>query len=161
MRDELKSYVRRHELSEVGEPVKELFESYNISDNQVQVSETCSQMPEEATRSSDDEVQSSSCTLGTRKLRPRSLNADAASTASTEAAVKGTTQKNTPAIRTRSSLNKNTANSRSFSDNGTRKLERKPQKPSKLDATKEKDKIKKQGKKCATEEGKCIDYCFL
>ncbi|XP_077245831.1 uncharacterized protein LOC143885511 isoform X2 [Tasmannia lanceolata] len=44
LRDELKSYVLRHNLLELGEPTKELLRSYNISEDleQVQVSETCS-----------------------------------------------------------------------------------------------------------------------
>ncbi|KAJ9163643.1 hypothetical protein P3X46_023290 [Hevea brasiliensis] len=148
MRDELKSYVQRHdhELGEIGESVKELFESYGIADNQeqVQVSESCSQVPEEGTRSSDDEVLSSS-SMGNRKLTPRSLNADAAQASKVTESAKKVTQKNTTAPRSRASQNKNTANSRSASGTAGQKLQRKPQRPVK-------DKIK-QGKKSATEEG--------
>ncbi|KAF2315983.1 hypothetical protein GH714_040778 [Hevea brasiliensis] len=148
MRDELKSYVQRHdhELGEIGESVKELFESYGIADNQeqVQVSESCSQVPEEGTRSSDDEVLSSS-SMGNRKLTPRSLNADAAQASKVTESAKKVTQKNTTAPRSRASQNKNTANSRSVSGTAGQKLQRKPQRPGK-------DKIK-QGKKSATEEG--------
>lgn len=157
MRDELKSYVKRHddELAEIRECVNELFESYRIADNQeqLQVSESCSQVPEEGTRSSDDEVLSSS-SAGNWKLRPRSLNADAAPVSRvTESAKKEITQKNTTTPRTRASQNKSTMNSRSVSGTAVQKLQKKPQRSSKQEATKEKDKIKKQGKKSAAEEG--------
>ncbi|KAJ6293934.1 hypothetical protein OIU76_022080 [Salix suchowensis] len=128
LRNELKSYVGRYDLSEFGESVKELFESYNISDHQeqAQVSETYSHvLPEDTTRSSDDEVHSSLSVTGTRKLRPRSLNADAA---------------------------QNTENSRTVSDSGGRRVQKKPQKGSKEETTK--IKIKKQEKKSAAEEGR-------
>ncbi|KAJ6339943.1 hypothetical protein OIU77_007816 [Salix suchowensis] len=157
LRNELKSYVGRHDLSEFGESVKELFESYNISDHQeqIQVSETCSHvLPEDTTRSSDDEVHSSLSVTGTRKLRPRSLNADAAQVSIvTESTNKESSQmKNTTAIRTRgSSLSKNTENSRTVSDTGGRRVQKKPQKGSKEETTK--IKIKKQEKKPAAEEG--------
>ncbi|KAJ6676806.1 MICROTUBULE-ASSOCIATED FUTSCH-LIKE PROTEIN [Salix viminalis] len=157
LRNELKSYVGRHDLSEFGEAVKELFVSYNISDHQeqTQVSETCSHvLPEDTTRSSDDEVHSSLSVTGTRKLRPRSLNADAAQVSIvTESTNKETSQrKNTTTIRTRgSSLNKNTENSRTVSDTGGRRVQKKPQKGSKEETTK--ITIKKQEKKSAAEEG--------
>ncbi|TKY73414.1 hypothetical protein E2542_SST02166 [Spatholobus suberectus] len=53
MQEGLKSYVSRHKLDDLGETVKALFESYNISENmeQLQVSETISHVPEEGTRS--------------------------------------------------------------------------------------------------------------
>jgi hypothetical protein len=158
LRNELKSYVGRHELSDFGETVKELFESYNIPDHQeqVQVSETCSHvLPDDATRSSDDEVHSSLSITGTRKLRPRSLNADASQVSTvTQSANKETSQrKNTTATNTRvGSLNKNTENSRTVSETGSRRVQKKPQKSSKEETTKRK--IKKQEKKSAAEEGK-------
>ncbi|KAI5683683.1 hypothetical protein M9H77_04911 [Catharanthus roseus] len=62
LRDELQSYVRRHNLAEFGESLKQLFERYNISEmlDQLQVSETCTFVPEDENRSSDDDVRSSS-----------------------------------------------------------------------------------------------------
>ncbi|VFQ62770.1 unnamed protein product [Cuscuta campestris] len=71
MRDELKAYAQRHNLVEVGEePVKQLFECYNILPDfeQLQVSETCSHVPEEGTQSVDDEIHSSSPVVGSEKL---------------------------------------------------------------------------------------------
>ncbi|XP_015883548.3 uncharacterized protein LOC107419307 [Ziziphus jujuba] len=157
MRDELKSYARRHNLSELGETVKELFERYNIVENieQLQVSESCSQVPEEGTRSSDDEVRSSSSTVGTstRKLKPKSLNTDAAPISPvTEPAKKDTAQKTNPATRNRGSLTKTNANSTLVSDTRARKSVKKPQNPSKQEPNKEKD-IKKKGRKFAGQQG--------
>nr|AFK48564.1 unknown [Medicago truncatula] len=79
LQDELKSYLRRHQqkLTELGEQVKVLVESYNIAEiiEQSQVSESISQMPEEETRSSDDEGNfSTSSTMVTGKLTPKCLN---------------------------------------------------------------------------------------
>jgi hypothetical protein len=156
MRDELKSYTQRHNLSELGELVKELFERYDISEHmeQLQVSETISQVPEEGTRSSDDDVQSSSSTGGSRKLRPRSLNTDATqSSPVAESAKKGTIQKSNRATRTRGSVNKNSANSKPVSETGGHKSLKKPEKPNKVESNKEKDKIKR-GKKSAPGTGK-------
>ncbi|XVF09123.1 hypothetical protein REPUB_Repub07fG0064000 [Reevesia pubescens] len=159
MHDELKSYVRRHNLDENGEAIKELLESYNnVSENsdQPQVSQTCSQVPEEGTRSSDDEVHSVSSAVGSRKLIPKSLNTDAAQVSSVAKSAKETTPKNNPVTRNRV-LNKNSSNSRSVSEMGNRKLQNKTQKTTKPEPVKGKDKIKKQGTKEANEEGKCID----
>ncbi|KAI8551574.1 hypothetical protein RHMOL_Rhmol06G0196600 [Rhododendron molle] len=49
MKDELNSYAWRHSLAELGENEKELFEGYNMLENfeQLQVSETCSQVHKE------------------------------------------------------------------------------------------------------------------
>lgn len=156
MRDELKSYARRHNLGEFGERVKDLFDSYNVSEtsDQLQVSESCSQVPEEGTRSSDDEVHSSSSTMGSRKLKPKSLNTDVAQVSSvTESVKKETIPKNYPATRSRATLHKNSVNSRSVSDTANRNTQKKPQKPTKQETNKEKERTK-QGKKSAGTEGK-------
>ncbi|KAJ8753294.1 hypothetical protein K2173_019693 [Erythroxylum novogranatense] len=153
MRNELKSYVRHHELSEA-EGVTELFDSYNISvtdhQEQVQVSETGSKVPGEGTRPSDDEVHSSSSRMGTGKPRPRSLNADAAQEA--ESAKKETAEKHSIATRTRVSLSKN-ANVKSVRDNVAHKSQKKLHKPNKLEAGKEKDRIKKPERNSAAYQG--------
>ncbi|CAI0399350.1 unnamed protein product [Linum tenue] len=148
MRDELKSYVRRFELGELEES-KELFEKYNISENQVQEQQqNYSQAPEEGTRSSsDEEFHSSSSTAGTMKLRPRSLNAGAPSVKK-EATKKTTTPAAATAkSRISSSLsNKTTVNSKSVSEAGAGKLQKKIQKPVKQEAAgkKGKDQVKKK-----------------
>ncbi|CAI0399352.1 unnamed protein product [Linum tenue] len=160
MRDELKSYVRRFELGELEES-KELFEKYNISENQVQEQQqNYSQAPEEGTRSSsDEEFHSSSSTAGTMKLRPRSLNAGAPSVKK-EATKKTTTPAAATAkSRISSSLsNKTTVNSKSVSEAGAGKLQKKIQKPVKQEAAgkKGKDQVKKKpGNKPSSGEGKC------
>ncbi|XP_044476508.1 uncharacterized protein LOC123204037 [Mangifera indica] len=155
MRDELKSYTRRHNLGELEESVKELFESYNISETseQLQVSEIFSQVPEEGNRSSDDEVHSSSCTIGTRKLKPKSLNTDDAKVSSvTVSAKKEATTKKNPATRTKASLSRNSANARSIAETRNGKTHKKPRKPTKPETNKGKDSVK-QGKKSTEEEG--------
>ena len=159
MRDELKSYVHRHNLGENGEAIKELLESYNVSENsdQPQVSETCaSRVPEDGTRSSDDEVHSVSSAVGSRKLKPKSLNTDAARVSTVAASAKEATPKNNHGIRNRV-LNKNSSNSRSVSDTGSCKLQKKTLKTTKPEPVKGKDKIKRQGTKSSDEEGKCVD----
>ncbi|KAI7985304.1 hypothetical protein LOK49_LG14G00738 [Camellia lanceoleosa] len=157
MRDELKSYRRRHNMAELGETAKELFESYNILENfeQLQVSETCCQALEEGTRSSDDDVNSSSSVTGTGKLKPKVLNPDASAQASpvTESAKKVTTQKDNPRMKNRGSLNKNPSNSRTTSETAGRSISKISQKPIKQESNKDEDKIKKQGKKAACEQG--------
>ncbi|XP_008239861.1 PREDICTED: uncharacterized protein LOC103338439 [Prunus mume] len=132
MRDELKSYVVRHNLDDLEDPLKELLESKsNVEREQLLVSETCSQVPDEGTRSSDDDVKSCSSIMGTRKLKPKSLNTDAAPVS-------------------RGSLVKTSSNSGPVSENGARgPTAKKPQKPSKQESNKVKDRTKKQGDKSA------------
>ncbi|XP_022737063.1 microtubule-associated protein futsch-like [Durio zibethinus] len=153
MHDELKSYIRRHNLSENGEAIKELLESYNVSENsdQPQVSENCSQVPEEGTRSSDDEVHSVSSAVGFRKLKPKSLNTDAAQVSSVAESAKEATLKNNPATRNRV-LNRNGSNSRSVSETRSRMLQ-KTQKTTKPEDVKGKDKTKRLGTESTNEEG--------
>ncbi|KAB2633492.1 hypothetical protein D8674_029739 [Pyrus ussuriensis x Pyrus communis] len=79
LRHELKSYVDRNELSDLEDPLKELLESKTVVVNeQAQVSETCSQVLDEGNRSSDDDAKSCSSTMGSGKLKPKSLNTEAA-----------------------------------------------------------------------------------
>ncbi|XP_028753677.1 uncharacterized protein LOC114713245 [Neltuma alba] len=159
MRDELKSYVRRHNLADLGEPVKELFESYNITDTedktqQSQISETISQVPEEGTRSSDEDVRSSSSTVGTGKLKPKCLNIDSTqiSSPAKESVKKVTGQKNNGGSRARVDASKNSSNSRSALETGSRRSLKKSEKPSKQEAGKEKGKVMEKGKKSEVEQ---------
>ena len=176
MQDELKSYLRRYRLSEeIGEPVKELFESYNISENteQLQASESISQVPEEGAQSSDGDVQSSSPTMAPRKLKTKCLNVDSTQpppvTESTKKETiqknnqgtrKETIQKNNPGTRVKGNISKNSTNSRPGLDSGSRKLVKKYDKPSKEEPSKEKGRIRKQGKK-SDEESKFSGNRFL
>ncbi|XP_059303921.1 uncharacterized protein LOC132055915 [Lycium ferocissimum] len=151
LRDELKSYVQRHNLVDLGEPVKQLFESYNISQEfeQLQVSETCSHVPEDGTPSSDDEVHTSSSVAGTEKSEPEVLNKEAVETCQVAEPTKETSSKKENASKNRRSVNKNAATPKSTTDvSGTikKKLENPKQEPNK-------NKGKRQGKKSAQVEG--------
>ncbi|MCL7043098.1 hypothetical protein MKW94_028863 [Papaver nudicaule] len=79
MRDELKSYALRNNLAEFADSVNEVLKSYNISEDlvQLQVSQTCSNVPE-GTQFTEEDVNSctSSATTKTRKLKPKSLNSE-------------------------------------------------------------------------------------
>ncbi|XP_054821667.1 uncharacterized protein LOC129320304 [Prosopis cineraria] len=157
MQDELKSYVRRHNLTDLGDPVKELFQSYNITEDnteQSQVPETISQVPEEGTRSSDDDVHSSSSTMGTGKLKPKCLNIDSTqvSPPARESTKKVTVQKNNAGSRVRVDASKNSSNSMPALENCSRRSLKKSEKPSKKEASKEKGEDMKQGKKSEVEQ---------
>lgn len=185
MRDELRSYTSRHDLGELGESVKQLFEAYNISENseQLQVSETCSQVPkEEGTQSSfEEDVHSSSSTVEAElkpkslnndsppapvstepekdsQLKPKSLNNDSppAPISSTEPE-KDIASKKNPTTKTRASWIKNSANTRPVPETGGRKVQKKSQTPAKPELKKDvvgKSRTKKLSiKKSATEEG--------
>ncbi|CAN0901619.1 hypothetical protein LINGRAHAP2_LOCUS21525 [Linum grandiflorum] len=167
IRDELKSYVRRFELGEL-EASKELFEKYNISVNpeqQVQVSLSHSQTPEEGSRSSEEDFNSCSSTVGTMNLRPRSLNAAAAPAADDSGKKESVTKKaairknNAPSTKTRSlnSLSsKGTVNSKPVSETGSSKVQKKAQKQIKSEGGKGKNQVKKPGKKSSAEKGKFV-----
>ncbi|KAK8657674.1 hypothetical protein V6N13_035901 [Hibiscus sabdariffa] len=148
MRDELKSYVLRNNLSENEEAIKELLERYDVSEipNQPQVSETCSQVPDEGTRSSDDEVHRVSPSAGARRLKPKSLNTDVAQISSVAKSGKeANNPKHNAATRNRSS-NK-------ISSNSSRKPQTKTQKTTtKPEPVKGKEKTKIQGDKSDDKE---------
>lgn len=162
MREELKRYSQRHNLPELKEALKELFDLYNIVENaeHPQVSETCSQVPEEGTRSSDDDVRSSTSTIGARKIKPKSLNSDVAFSQFAAEPAKETLKRN-PGTKVRKSMNSNSASSRNIPDNGARKLQKKGQKPMKEGSNIEKEKIKKQGEKPAIQEGSIQLYSMI
>ncbi|XP_057445987.1 uncharacterized protein LOC130738034 isoform X2 [Lotus japonicus] len=171
MQEELKSYVSRHQLAELGESVKELLERYNISENieQLQVSETISQVPEDGNRSSDDDVHSSSSTMEARKLKPKCLNIDSPqpqlntpaiesnkkentestqlTTPAIESNRKETSQKGSPGSRLRGKLSTNSKTPRPALDSGNRRSGRNSEKPSKQEASKDKGMVRRQGKK--------------
>lgn len=179
--------MQRHSLVDLGEPVKQLFESYNISHDfeQLQVSETCSHAPEDGTPSSDDEVHSSSSVAGTEKsepevlnkdatetcqvteptketssvagteiLEPEVLNKDAIETCQVAEPTKETSSRKEIATKNRRSVNKIATTPKSTEVSGTikKKLENPKQKP---------NKGKRQGKKSAGVEGKCLFVPFL
>ncbi|XP_047168605.1 uncharacterized protein LOC124837324 isoform X1 [Vigna umbellata] len=153
MQEELKSYVRRHQLDDgIGETVKSLFERYGISESmeQLQLSETISHVPEEGTRSSDDDVHSSSSTTESRKLKPRSLNSTKL-TPSTES-TKNQKSNLRSSLRGNFSTSTNNTTPRTSLDKRNNRLVKKSEKPSKQESNKEKGMVKKQEKKSDVKE---------
>ncbi|OVA09058.1 hypothetical protein BVC80_9097g139 [Macleaya cordata] len=152
MRDELKAYAQRHNLVELAEHVNELLKSYNIPEDleQLQVSETCSLVPE-GTQSTDEDVNSSTSTTRTRKLKPKSLNCESFQSSPVADSAKEGTKKGVPA-KNRVSSNKNTVSSKSVTDTGGDNLQKKPQRvSSRQKANKEKETIQNQENKSGEE----------
>ncbi|KAK4719450.1 hypothetical protein R3W88_017788 [Solanum pinnatisectum] len=160
LRDELKSYVQRHTLVELEEPVKQLFDSYNILQNseQLQVSETCSHVPKDGLGSSDSDVHSSSSVKNTERLQTKVLNKDSTKVAQVKEPTKQKPSKIGSTPRTRNSVNKIDAAAKSISPKtGGRTTKEKLQKPVKPEPNK--DKVKRQGKRSAQGEGP-VDACI-
>jgi len=160
MQDELKSYVQRHQLAELGE-VKELLQSYDIAENieQNQVSESISQVLEEGTRSSDDEVHCCSSSItDTEKEKPEPLETESTplTPVKAEPTKKEAGQKNNLGSRLKENLKKKSAkNSTPASDRGSSGLVKKSKKPTKQEIKKERSEVKKQQKKSDVIKGKC------
>ncbi|KAK7411465.1 hypothetical protein VNO78_02898 [Psophocarpus tetragonolobus] len=154
LQEGLKAYVSRHQLDGLGETVNALFESYNISETmeQLQVSETISRVSEEGTRSSDDDVHSSSSTMGSRKLKPKSLNIDSTQLTPSTESTKETSKKSNPGSRLRGNLSTNTTTPRPALDIRNNRLVKKSEKPNKSEPSKEKGMVKKLAKKSDVKE---------
>jgi hypothetical protein len=155
--------------------VKELRESYNIAEiiEQSQVSESISQMPEEGTRSSDEEVHCSSSTLATGNLTPKCLNTDSPELSTPPAPIidspkkdtsqssppapviestkKDTSQKKNLGSKLRENLRMNSANSKPATDSVNRRSVKRSEKPSKPETIK--SGVKKHGRKAGVKEG--------
>ncbi|GAA0151292.1 hypothetical protein LIER_10039 [Lithospermum erythrorhizon] len=152
IRDELKSYARKHNLTEFGDSAKELFENYNITENfeQLQISQTCSHLPEEGTRSSDDDVHSTSSVGNMGQVKRNLLAGDAAKTMQVNQPKKEKIEKDGSVSKLRKSItNKNLSSLKSPADTQGRNSQKRPQK------TKQElsdDKVKKSAKKPAHED---------
>ncbi|KAI7746213.1 hypothetical protein M8C21_026153, partial [Ambrosia artemisiifolia] len=129
LKDDLKSYACRHNLLDVGESAKEVLESYGIQESieQLQVSVTCSHVPE------DDDAHSLSSATGVSKLRPKSLSNSASSVA--KESVRETAQKSNSVSKTKAPMNKK------VEKNG-KKDEKNGKKAIKQESNKEKQKVK-------------------
>ncbi|MCL7027131.1 hypothetical protein MKW94_000617 [Papaver nudicaule] len=94
MRDELKAYALRTNLTGYGDSVNELLKSYNVSEDleQLQVSQTCSHVPEEDVNSC-----TSSATPKTWKLKPKSLNSESYKSSAVADSTNEGAKKRTPA----------------------------------------------------------------
>ncbi|GFP99356.1 hypothetical protein PHJA_002079700 [Phtheirospermum japonicum] len=155
MSDELKLYIRRHDLTELGEFVKELFEGYKISENfEPSQSENGSQVPSEGNQLSDDDVKSSSSSItDAEKLKPKSLDLNVGETQKVK---KENSEKVDSVKKTigRSVPKKAASSNKSGSEVKGRSAQKKPQKQVKQESAQDKDKVKKmKGKKSASEEG--------
>ncbi|XP_077252670.1 uncharacterized protein LOC143892087 [Tasmannia lanceolata] len=142
----LKSYVRQHNLLELGEPTKEVLRSYNISEDleQVQVSEICSVV----LNPTDEDGYSPSITRA-GNLKPKSLNSG-----NTPASIVAETDKNesvqnvqkriTVAVaKNRASVNRSSSNLSLVAGNNKSNLHKKSQRPKQESNTEKKDKNSK------------------
>ncbi|KAH6807659.1 hypothetical protein C2S51_028767 [Perilla frutescens var. frutescens] len=152
MSDELKSYLRNHNLSELGESVKELFEGYKISENYEpsEASVTCSQVPEEPNQLSEDDARSSSSSItDAEKLKLKSLDISSDEIQQVKQSNKEVVQKDDSVKKTRRSVSKNPASqgmkhSKPASEARGRSTQRKPSKLMKQESAKDDEKVKKQ-----------------
>ncbi|KAI9086498.1 hypothetical protein K1719_031582 [Acacia pycnantha] len=164
MQDELKSYVQRHRVTEQEELLKELFESYNISENKRQlqqqddVPESVSEVREEASGLSDEDLHNSSSAMstGNNNMEPKCLIMDSTKPSPKKEPIKKETcqkSNNNPRCRVKGSFSENSANSRSGLNSVNRRSVKKPEKPGKEEPNREKVKIRKQAKKSNVAEG--------
>ncbi|KAJ0988057.1 hypothetical protein J5N97_006413 [Dioscorea zingiberensis] len=143
IREEFKSYACRYNLvAELGEPVKDLLQSYNISEDleKLNISGNSSQLPENGSHSSDEDLLHSSTTR-TGKLKPKLVNSDAL--AVRESNKMDTAPKKLPTPRTKASLNKTSKTTISTES-------KKPQAQKKPESNAEKGKIKNSMKSTPT-----------
>ncbi|KAL2539492.1 hypothetical protein Adt_00470 [Abeliophyllum distichum] len=157
VRDELKSYVSRYDVSELGESVKELFESYKISESfeQLQASDAASHVPEEGNQLSEDDVHSSTSSItDVEKLKPNPSDTVADEIHGVQESNMETSQKNESVYKIKRPVNKDVTNTKSASEvRGRNSTQKNPKKPTKQELVKDQDKVKKQRKKSATGEG--------
>lgn len=152
LREELKSYVLRHNLGELGENVKSLFDSYEISETveQLQESVNCSNVPDDATNLSGEDVQSTSSTAATKKFKAKPLNTDTQAS-SAKASSKENLQRLNTVAKMRSSVNRDPVKPRSVTETTTNNIKKKVQKPGKQESNNS-EKIKKQDEKPVSEQ---------
>nr|XP_043617349.1 uncharacterized protein LOC122589165 [Erigeron canadensis] len=143
LKDELKSYACRHNLLDLEESAKEVLQSYEISESleQLQVSETCSHVPE------DDDARSLSSAIGNSKPKPRSMNSSASSAAKTS--VKEATRKSNSVSKIEAPMVKI---QKAATNTGNNKMQKNIKKLSKQDSKKEKQMVKTEAMKPTNEE---------
>ncbi|MCL7032557.1 hypothetical protein MKW94_018688 [Papaver nudicaule] len=155
MREELKSYARRHNLvGLLGEPVTELLKSYKIEEalEQLQVSEACPLVPEE-TQSSNEDRRSSMSTAGARKLKPKATNVESIQVPLVAGSVKKENSQKISSNGNRLSLTKKSMNVKpDAAARASIEQKKKPQRPIKLEAKKEKVQPKSPEKKSLLEK---------
>lgn len=160
VREELKSYVQRHDLAELGDSIKSLFESYEIPETleQVQESIICSQVSEDATALSSDDVQSTSSTAATKKPKLKSLNALTVASAAKASSKKENVQRITPVTKSRASVSREPIKPKLVTESGGNNImKKKVQSPTKQNPNNG-EKINKQDEKTVSEEGTLQHY---
>ncbi|GJV53081.1 hypothetical protein Tco_1448822 [Tanacetum coccineum] len=147
LKDELKSYAGRHNLLDLGESAKEVFQSYEILETieQLQVSETCSHVPQEGSPSLDDDAHSLSSATGVAKPKPKSLN-------SASSAAKEATQKSNHVSRVKAPMSKKPANQGPALESGHGKMQKNAKKPIKQESNKGKQAVKTEAITAADEK---------
>ncbi|GER32044.1 riboflavin kinase/FMN hydrolase, partial [Striga asiatica] len=142
--DELKSYVRRHDLSEHGEVLKLLLEGYKIPESF-----------ELSKQYSDDDVKSSSSsiTYAEEKQKPADVIMNADTTQHVKKANKENSEKDGNVKATKRSVPNRAASSKPDLEVKGRGMQKKTEKLLKQESAQDKDKVKKQGKKSVQEEG--------
>ncbi|CAA0826817.1 Unknown protein [Striga hermonthica] len=155
--DELKSYVRRHDLSEFGDLVKVVFEGYKIPESFVpsQESGNCFQVPSEGNPFSDDDVKSSSSSITDaekEQQKPVDIIINADETEQVKKESREDSEKDNTVKTTKRSVPKRAASSKPDLEVKGRGVQKKNQKPTKQESSQVKDKVKKQGKKSVQEE---------
>ncbi|KAG1335464.1 hypothetical protein COCNU_03G015830 [Cocos nucifera] len=152
VRDELKSYVWRHNLvAELGEPAKDLLQMYNIVEDleQLKVSDSCSQLPVERNQFSDKSPRSYSTASKIRTLKPKSLNPNTRSVA--EPNKREGIQQRKPASKNKGSSNESPVYAVSVEDTNGSNAQKKSRQPRKMESNRGKGKIKSSPKKSISE----------
>ncbi|XP_073109420.1 uncharacterized protein [Elaeis guineensis] len=151
VRDELKSYVCRHNLvAELGEPAKDLLQMYNIVEDleHLKVSESCSQLPVERNQFSDKAPRSSTASKS-RNLKPKSLNPNTRAVA--ESNKRESIQQRKPAYKKKGSSNESPVYAVSVDDTNGSNAQKKFRQPRKMESNGGKGKIKSSPKKSISE----------
>ncbi|KAL8151139.1 hypothetical protein V2J09_020947 [Rumex salicifolius] len=161
LRDELKSYVLKHNMTKLEETVSQLFEIYGISETlgQIQVSESCSHVPEEGTLSSIETVQKSNSPTGEGKLKLKSLNTEAPKVPSGKKSLaKFNASKTTATSSLRGSVSRKSVTQKLVQENGTQNPKRKTAKAGSGQLpSNEQDKIKQENKSAGEAPSKPLE----
>ena len=146
--------MQRHDLAELGDSIKSLFESYEIPETleQVQESIICSQVSEDATALSSDDVQSTSSIAATKMPKLKSLNALTVASAAKASSKKEKVQRITPVTKSRASFSREPIKPKLITESGGNNIKKKVQNPAKQTPNNV-DKINKQDQKTVSEEG--------
>ncbi|ONK66449.1 uncharacterized protein A4U43_C06F8150 [Asparagus officinalis] len=146
MREELKSYVRKHSLLTVlGETAKDVLQSYNILEEEFEQLKLSSNSPQsqEGNLAPNKNADSSSASTGDRNLKPKSLISKALTVS--ESNKKDTVEKRVSAAKNRASNIKNT-DPGPVKDANISNIEKKPQKPRRVESNRGNAKIKSSTK---------------